>query len=995
VLSIRLRAAILVGLIAVFACATDARAQPSIVGAVRDASGAALPGVAVEASSPALIERTRSTTTDGAGQYAIADLRPGMFTVRFMLAGFATVTRSGIELTGSAATTVNAELALRGYGETVHVTADVPSIDAQSTRQQASMTAGLVTSIPTGRSLVNLGVLIPGMTTVSARTQNDVGGTNNLQNMFMAIHGGRVTDQRTYVDGVSIRNLQSEGHATNFTPDISSAEEVTIDYVAATAEEALGGVRANYVLRDGGNTFRGSVFATGATGAFQQDNLSPDLVARGLTEPDTLKLTYDVNPTGGGPIIRDKLWFYSAARFQSNQAYIGGIFANRNAGDATRWTYEPDPDHSGVFAIVQQSANGRVTWQPSPRHKFSGFVEKQWRRWDEGNVTRAPEAFSRFRFTQNQLAIGSWSSPLTGRVLLEARGAYHAEDWVNIGGDDLLANNRALIPVLEQGGAYPGLMYRAKNGVYTGQSAPFISVGHGAASYVTGTHAIKIGVDLLHGTNTSANTFNESGLQYRFNNGVPNQVTAFMTPYTLTSRTTETGLFAQDRWTLRRLTMNAGVRFDYFGTSFPPQQLGPATLAPSRDVTLPETSWYGLKDLSPRFGAAFDLSGDGRTVVKATAGRYVVALSPAIGNPISNLSLSASRTWNDQDADYVADCALLNPFANGECGVLSDMKFGGIMPSVTYDPAILRGWNVRPYDWEFSAGVQRELWRRVTASAGYYRRIYGNFSVQDNLATTAGDYTAFSVAAPRDIRLPDGGGYVVGGLFDLNPDKRGAVANYVTGADRYGRQIEHWNGIDAGVSIRLARLMMQGGVSSGRSTVDLCDLASQLPEILGAPAAVAGGRATPWSLEQCHMDSRLQTQAKAMGVYRFARGGLEAAATLQSTPGPELQANFIASNAVVEPSLGRPLSGGVNTTVTLLPPGRYFGDRMNQLDLRLAKVFRVRGARAILNVDVYNALNANPVTVMNLNYTGSGERWLQPQGILPARLFKFSVQFDY
>jgi hypothetical protein len=649
----------------------------------------------------------------------------------------------------------------------------------------------------------------------------------------------------------------------------------------------------------------------------------------------------------------------------------------------------------GLFAISQQSANARVTWQPAARHKLSAFVEKQWRRWDEGNVTRAPEAFSRFRFAKNQIAIGNWSSPLTDRVLVEARGAYHAEEWVNVGADELLPGNRSLIPVLEQGGAYPGLMYRAKNGVYSGQSAPFIKVANASASYVTGAHAIKSGIDLLCGTNTNPNTFNDSGLQYRFNDGVANQITQFATPYTMAWRTTEIGIYAQDRWTLRRLTLNTGLRFDYFATSFPPQHLGPATLAPLRDGTFQETAWYGLKDVSPRLGAAIDLSGDGRTVLKATAGRYVVALSPAAGNPIANLSLSATRAWTDADEDFVADCTLTDPAANGECGALSDANFGRPVPSVTYDSAILRGWNVRPYNWEFSTAIQRELRPRVIASAAYYRRIYGNFTVQDNRATSAADYARFSVTAPLDSRLPGGGGYTVGGLFDLDPAKRGQVDNYVTAAARYGRQIEHWNGIDAGVSIRLPRVLVQGGISSGRTSVDFCDIAARLPEVLGTPAANVAGRATPWSLDQCHIYTRLLTQAKGMAAYTFPGVGVEAAATMQSTPGPEIQANYVASNAIVQPSLGRPLSGGANTTVTLLAPGRTFGERVTQLDARIAKVLRVHGARAAINFDLYNALNANPVTVMNLNYTGTGVRWLQPQGILPARLFKFSVQFDY
>jgi hypothetical protein len=987
---------ILLALVSPMLFAASAHAQASIAGTVRDSSGAVVAGVTVEAASPALIEKVRSVVTDETGQYVIVDLRPGTFSVTFTRHGFTTLKREGIELTGSFVATVNAELTVGAVAETVNVALEAPHIDVRSTKQQLSMTSEIVSDIPTGRSLVNLGALIPGMNALSLRSQNDVGGTNNLQNMFMAIHGGRVTDQRIYIDRVTIRNIQSEGHATNFTPDMSSSEEVTIDYAAVTAEEPLGGVRANYIPRDGGNRFQVSAFATGASSALQESNLTHDLRVRGLAAADTLKVTYDINPTGGGPIARDRVWFYAAARFQSNRNYVGGIFENRNAGNPNAWTYDPDPKRQGLFAITQKSGNARVTWQPNPRNKIVAFFERQSRVWDEGNSNRSPEAFSRFRFPQNQIGIIGWSSPVSDRLFVEARGAYHAETWRNIGADELLPDNRSLIPVLEQGGAYPGLMYRALNGLYTGQSTPFMKVGHASLSYVTGAHTLKWGFDVLSGTDTNSNTSNDSGLQYRFNTGVPNQITEFAAPFDAVWSVTELGAFAEDSWTLARVTLHAGLRFDYFGTVFPQVHLGPGPLVPHRDATIPETTWYRLKDLSPRLGAAYDLSGDGKTAVKASAGRYLVALSPATSAPVTSLAQTVTRSWSDANRNFVADCDILNPLANGECGMISDVNFGGTTPSVTYDPAIVRGWNVRPIDWEFSAGVQHELVPRVTMNAAWFRRAYGNFTVRDNLSTMAADYTSFSVKAPIDSRLPGGGGYTVAGLFDLNPEKRGQVNNYVTSAANYGRQIEHWNGGDVGLTVRVSGIMAQGGISTGRTSTDICMIAAQLPELLGTTLGPLGVRQTAWSLDLCHVDTNFLTQTKWMGSYAIPRIDMQVAATFQSTPGTEIQANFVAGNAVVEPSLGRPLSGGAaNTTVTLLNPGTVYGDRLNQLDFRLAKVLRFRTARVTLNFDLYNALNASPVTALNLNYSGTGAAWLQPQSILPARLYKIGARFDY
>jgi hypothetical protein len=970
-----------------------ADAQAVLTGLVCDSSGAALRGVAVEASSPRLIERVRSAVTDATGRFAILDLRPGVYDVRFTLAGFTATTREGVELTGSFVTDLTVELTVGAIDQTIRVEGVTPIVDVRGKKHHVSMTADLIAALPTGRSLVNLGILIPGMTPFAARSQNDVGGTNNLQNMFMAIHGGRITDQRTYVDGVTIRNLQSEGHATNFTPDMGSTQEVTIDYAAAEAEDQSGGVRANYVPREGGNRFQVSFFGTAADSSFQASNLTRELSDRGLAQPDALKLTYDVNPAAGGPLVKETLWFYAAARAQSNQNYVA-IFENLNAGDPAAWTYEPDTHRRGLFAITQNSGNLRLTWQPTPRHKLSGFIEKQWRVWDEGNVNRSPEAFSRFRFPQNQLAIVGWSSPLSDRLLADARASSRGEAWRNIGADDLLANNRSLVPVLEQGGAFPGLMYRAKSGPYAEQSTPLITVARASVAFVTGAHAFKAGGDLLAATNTNRNTFNDSGLQYRFNNGVPNQITEYATPYDLAWTVTEAGLFAQDRWTGGRYTLSGGLRLDYFGTAFPESRLGPATLLPERDITLPALSWYGLKDLSPRLGLTYDVFGNGKTALRASADRYVVALPPATGHPVNNLALSVTRSWTDANNNVVPDCEILNPQANRECGMISDLNFGGATPSTTYDPAIRAGWNVRPFNWEFSTGVQHELRPEIALNAALFRRVYGNFTVQDNLATTAGDYTRYSVPAPVDPRLPGGGGYPVGGLVDVNPEKRGQVRNYVTSAKHYGRQIEHWNGVDLGVNVRVSRIVIQGGVSTGRTSTDVCGVAARVPEVLGTGGALSV-RQIAWSLDQCHVDTKFLTQTKWRGTYTLPRIDVQFAGTVASTPGPEIQANYVATNAVVQPALGRPLTGTANATVWLLDPGTAYGERLTQIDARVAKAWRAGRLRAALNFDLYNLLNANPVTAMNLNYSGAGAGWLQPQAILAARLFKLSLQIDY
>ena len=328
-----------------------AHAQASIAGTVKDTSGAVLPGVTVEAASPALTEKTRSVVTDSTGTYRIIELRPGTYTVTFGLAGFATVKREGVELTGSFTAAVNVELKVGGVAETVTVSGQSPIVDVQNATEQRVMTKEVVDAIPVGRSHQSLAILIPGLSTstgINAQTQ-DVGGTNNIRlaNAF-TIHGGRTSDSNIMQDGMQVRNIGSFANLTNMFPDMGATQEMTIDYAAGSAETPTAGVRINYVPKEGGNTYKFSFYATKVTPGFQGDNYTTDLKNRGLTSPNKLKEAYDFNGSGGGPIVKDKLWFFASLRRQLNQTYIAGMYYNLNAADPTKWSYAPDLAQPGV-----------------------------------------------------------------------------------------------------------------------------------------------------------------------------------------------------------------------------------------------------------------------------------------------------------------------------------------------------------------------------------------------------------------------------------------------------------------------------------------------------------------------------------------------------------------------------------------------------------------------------------------------------------------------
>src|SRR5579862_1110947 len=298
-----------------FAPAVVFAQQASIAGSVKDASGAVMPGVTVEVASPALIEKVRTVVTDGTGQYRVVDLRPGTYSVTFTLSGFTTVKREGIELTGSFTATVNTELRVGAIAETITVTGQTPVVDVQGVTQQRVLGAQVLAALPTGRSAAALGVLIPGIQSEVSANGNgnpmDVGGVGSLSNTYMSIHGSNYLDQRLSVDGVQVRNILGPGNANNFAPDLSSTQEVAIDVAAGSVEQFTGGVRVNFVPREGGNTFKGSFFATGENSSFQANNITQDLKNRGLSDPNGLYRQYDVDPSVGGPIAVNKLWFYT------------------------------------------------------------------------------------------------------------------------------------------------------------------------------------------------------------------------------------------------------------------------------------------------------------------------------------------------------------------------------------------------------------------------------------------------------------------------------------------------------------------------------------------------------------------------------------------------------------------------------------------------------------------------------------------------------------
>jgi hypothetical protein len=1000
----RWRAAIVV-LAAVIACpsAVFAQAGASITGTVRDGSGAVLPGVTVEASSPALIEQTRTVVTNESGQYRIEALRPGTYTVTFTLTGFNAVQREGVVLTGTFVASVNVELGVGAINETVTVTGETPVVDLQSARQQRVFSQEVLDAIPQGRTPVTAGILLPGVTVSTFGSTQDVGGTANitLTGGQLSIHGSDTDDHRQMIDGVSTANADGGGaYASGFTVNMGAAQEIALDYASGAAEQSTGGTYLNVIPREGGNSLKGSFFASYVNSSFQGSYYDAELAAKGVRTPDAIREAYDYNPSVGGPLKRDRVWFFTSARFLGNSNYVSDIYVNKNAGNPNVWNYDPDLDQPAFTNSTSKSWNVRVTWQASPRNKLSFFHDRQHLcRCSLVSFNRPPESALRITYPIEDFTTVGWTAPVTAKMLFEARGGLRRESFMQPPrppeGDPFLQ----MIDVTEQGGTIPGLLYRSQ-GVYRFNKG-FNYSASASLSYITGRHAFKTGISQVYLNKTEQFFDNNYAVSYRFNNGVPNQITQRATPWVYDVRQpADLGIFVQDRWTVSRLTVNAGMRFDLYRSTFPAQTLGPGLLVPNRNIAFEETPLLSFQDIVPRVGVSYDLFGNGRTAVKASVNQYMEGLGMQVGwsngvlDPVSGLANTVSRAWTDGNRNYVADCDLKNPLAQDNraaggdfCGTVSDTNFGKPTPSTTSDPGTQRGWGNRPYQWEFSASVQQEVARRVSVNAGYFRRVLGNFTVVDDLALSPADYSPFSVTAPVDPRLPDGGDYVVGPVYDKNPDAVTRPANRVNKlASDYGTQMQHWNGVDIGLDARLgAGVTVQGGLSSGRTSRDNCEILALIPE------------SGPLGVPYCHQDQKFLTQVKFLGTYTVPRIDVQVSSTFQSIPGPILSANRVYSNASVRDSLGRDLSGGAaNVTVNLVPPGSMIGERLNLLDLRFGKVLRLMNTRTVISLDVYNTLNSNAALGENATYVDATIRgWRIPTQFAQARFAKFSFQFDF
>ncbi|HET9830049.1 MAG TPA: carboxypeptidase regulatory-like domain-containing protein [Vicinamibacterales bacterium] len=1014
-------------------------AQVTLAGTVKDASGAVLPGVTVEASSPALIEKTRTATTDSTGLYRIESLQPGTYSVTFTLAGFSTLKRDDVVLSGTGVVQINADLKIGGVSETIVVTGETPVVDVQSTKTAVTLDNETMRSLPAVRSYSYVLTAVPGI-------QSNITDVNTGPVFaIFPVHGGRGVESRLTVEGMNISNPPGGNQPPNYTADIGNSAEVTVQTAGGLGEFETAGVQMNIVPKQGGNNLSGLFAASGFSGGMQSDNYSSDLQSRGAGTPNPTFHVYDVNGAVGGPIKRDKLWFYMSVREQGTRRNILNVYHNLSAGDPTKWNYAPDFSNPGLYDRQYENYTPRITWQASPKNKFSFS-------WDEQPVCRtcsgtasfsgspssttAPEADGHGEFSPQRVQTARWTNPLTGRLLLEAGLGNTFYQWGDRELDPNPTENLIRVTdtaaVINPQGTIGSMTYRSQNWL--------INKTDGAnwffnGSYVTGSHSMKFGYQGNWWRDDREVHANTQSLAYTFARGVPTGITEYANPYFFNARAAMTSFFAQDQWTINRLTLQGAIRYDHPWSWFP-------------EVTQPANAFFpgvtfaradgvtGYNDITPRFGAAYDVFGNGKTALKAAVGKYLQGASvgnlvsganPSMRIPGANLTFgfnnpSVTRSWTTTrtpaGADFLPNCNLQNPNPNStatdSCGVISSTAFGSSsLIGANYDPGVLSGWGVRPSDWSYSVSVQQQLIPKASVEVGYYRRTFTQYTtggtVTDNLAVGPSDLTPFFLTAPTDSRLPGGGGYQIGPLYNLTPAASLLPQNLLIKSTKdVGDDTRVFNGVDVNFNVRNVKgFTFSGGTSTGKVVNDWCAIRAVVPESFAL---------NPY----CHVESPFQTSFNGLASYIVPKidvlisGVYRDRPVLNGTPnnastdqlGGSMAANltFFSTDATgqkIAQQIGRNLTGALFTVNMLTPGVMYgggdvYGSRNRSLDISLKKIIRMGRNRLTAGLDIYNVANADTTLFYNTAYTPTANNgWLTTLAYLNPRVFRIAGEFSF
>ncbi len=978
-----------------------AHAQSVIAGTVKDASGGVLPGVTVEASSEALIEKTRVAQTDGNGQFRIVDLRPGAYVVTFTLTGFQTLRRDGIELAADFTATLNIDMRVGALEETITVSGAAPIVDVQSAAAITVLDKDALDNIPSGRTIQGLGQLIPGVNL----SLPDVGGSRAAMQTYMSVHGQSAAQNTIMVDGLTVNGLEANGAVQSYFNDAASSE-MSYQTAGVGADRSGGGVSLNMIPREGGNRFNGDSTVAFRPGEWQGDNLTQELQTAGLTVGNATDYIYDFTISQGGPIQRDKVWFFGTFRDYRTNNFIPNTFYD-------------DGSQGDDYNYIKQGLV-RLTYQVNQKNKLSAYYDRvdKYRAHDMQSLTDPETASVVWTAPNYSTAAVKWTSTISSRFLAEAGYSQNVE-YRNTTGQDGVVQGRGTAEWLAMASRTvtpAALGTRTTAPATFGSQFPLRQNFQASASYVTGSHTVKMGGQwqwgkFLHSIDANADLVQNYQRADRVGNELmftgPTSVIIRNTPIlSQESMNADLGLYAQDSWRLNRLTVNYGVRWEWLNSSVNETTAPAGRFVPAR--TQPELNDIpNWKDFAPRFQAVYDLFGNAKTALKASFNRYNTAQTTALAAGFNGLdSATSTRTWTDLNNDNIAqgqrtwhengtftDCVYLSPGC--EINLSGSPTQGALSPTFgLLSEATQFGGFDRPYSIESGFEIQHELVARLSLTGSWYHTSFKNLTKTVNLnrRSIAEDYVPLTVYNPIDgtpilyynstaayqsrptnnVSVNEPLRSITYNSFATAFTWRPRAGAQVFGGFAWERQIE----VNCGTSIPNA--------FADPNEERFCDENDS-----GKPYSVDFrlGLSYPLPYGITFGASFMNNDEGSNDAdYSFSR-------TIRY---PDGSANYLVANQPA-PACPAPCTPGAITaptyvgalagTTQLYPDGTVDADRLTQVDVKFSKNFRAGRLNITPTFEAFNLFNASTViTYASQSYAQAAGGYRKPNSILQGRI---------